>query len=190
MSTEDKYSKLSKGEKYDVNPFWDILHDTSNYIEARKKELTTKQARYDSDGIFVGTDDVGTGDYAYYFHDGNPFIKCYTEELNLGKLKTDGLKMLDLIFKTLKPKQDFVFISASQYMALSGSKSRTAYYNGIKDLVENNIIRISLSANMFFINPAMIFNGERTTKLNNLYDAESEYNRVKKYGGSAKNLKQ
>jgi hypothetical protein len=40
--------------------------------------------------------------------------------------------------------------------------SKTTWYNGISDLIDKKIVAASTITNMFFLNPAVFFNGDRT----------------------------
>ena len=99
--------------------------------------------------------------------DSKPFIKMYKEAVpHLSKLNHIGWKVLCLILSDLNRLETEVLINARSYSKLLGYSNTRDVYNGVKELLEINILARKTEKDMYFINIGYIFNGDRT-KLNN-----------------------
>ncbi len=109
--------------------------------------------------------------------DESEFIKIFTGNIDLlHKLSLAGRKVLDLLMVVLQKtaiKKDQIYLSDTVRKEvleeIPMDISRATLHRGIRDLVDKKIIARSLNTNVYFINPHVIFNGDRLA-----YKASSE----------------
>lgn len=109
--------------------------------------------------------------------DETEFIKIFTGNIDLiHQLSLSGRKVLDLLMVVLQKtaiKKDRVYLSDTVRKEVLDEIpmdiSRATLHRGIRDLVDKKIIARSLNTNVYFINPHVIFNGNRL-----VYKANSE----------------
>lgn len=96
-------------------------------------------------------------------HDGLPYVKVFQDKTNLLlELPTPSLKLFIYALGVARPITDLVFLNIHDCMVSCGFKSATSYREGIKGLIEANIIAKKSGSNMeFWINPNVFFNGNR-----------------------------
>ena len=63
----------------------------------------------------------------------------------------------------LTPKQDMFIFLKDECLEHTGYKSEKSIFIGLGSLVENNIIARGPADNLYFINPMVIFNGDRVS---------------------------
>lgn len=115
--------------------------------------------------------------------DTSEYIKLYKSAIPAIKnLRKSGQQMLLYVILHLKPKRDVVFIDAEDAITFIGNASKQTVYEGIGDLINNGIIARSLNGDklnqVFWVNPAVIFNGSRTVlspRMDSLIKTEAEY---------------
>jgi len=87
------------------------------------------------------------------------FVKLYLAGLKQAAgLSKAGLAMFELVYAQLqdKPSQDIVTLSL-----LTAGMKKTAYYNGLRELLEKEFLFRSPYDGMFFVNIRFMFNGDR-----------------------------
>jgi hypothetical protein len=140
-------------------------------------EITTKQFAPNTEHKVV-TDDDGVA-YAMYeipknktvMHDPAAYCKHYKGTSNvLMALKEPANKMYYYIHEHLDVNRDEICILMDDYLLFAGYKAsnRLNYYRAIEGLLAANIIARKVGmGSCFYINPNIIFNGDRT-KLKNV----------------------
>jgi hypothetical protein len=166
-------------KQFDSNPFLEDLLKVSGEIVPIKKKIKHLAVAVTEDGGLHSVKE-DTGDIKYFFKDFGVFTKMF-KGFKFSELSTEGIRMLEYIADKLKPNSDYIFVSYADYVTFSNSKSRNAYYRAIDDLVDKKIIALSMSANMFYVNPMKVFNGNRSVALDKIYSAQDEYKNQKKY---------
>ncbi|WP_144154412.1 hypothetical protein [Paraburkholderia sp. BCC1885] len=109
------------------------------------------------------------------FLDTAPFIKLFTEDLTpFLTLSHNGFKLLILIVSELakSPGKDEIYLHANTVTDVeTGAEilSRSAFYRAIPDLAQHGFIaKQKTRPHMFFVNPNLVFNGDRV-KFANTY---------------------
>ena len=101
--------------------------------------------------------------------DSSLFIKIFLNNVNvLFNLNKSGQKVLAWIIqeKLLIKNSDIVHITLKHF-TMSSAYSRRVYYAGIPNLLENRILaKKGISNDTYFLNPAVIFNGNRIACIN------------------------
>lgn len=159
--------------KYHDNPFLN-----SDEITVRNKMVKISVSSGDNHNVLLNTD---TGEMApthivsYRKVDDEEFVKLFTANIALTfNLSVAGRKTFDLLLRVLQKTaigKDQVYLSddirEDALMEFPNIKlSKATFHRGLKDLEENKIIARSVNTNVYFINPHLIFNGNRVAFTN------------------------
>ena len=99
--------------------------------------------------------------------DVTPFVKFFKGSfMHIVILNNPALRMLGFIVEFMHPNKDFIALPVMEVLEYCRYKSRTSrmlYYQGIKELLKNNIVSPKASSikNEYWINPNLFFNGDR-----------------------------
>lgn len=96
-------------------------------------------------------------------HDPMMYTKVYLSAfLHLNELPYSALKIFNYIVHTIKANKDYIFLNSAD-IELQCKISQATYYTAIKHLVEAKIIARKIGSSMeFWVNPNIVFNGNRT----------------------------
>lgn len=96
--------------------------------------------------------------------DSDQFVKLYCGSVALwADLSKPALKVFTWIVKNIKPQCDFIIIARDVILPEIGYKSSETLYRGLRELVKGGIIAKGQVDGMWFINPLVVFNGDRAT---------------------------
>jgi hypothetical protein len=161
----------SKGfEKHAENPF-----------KGFALALSTKKASYANQDRNISIVNETTGETisevthmsTFYKVDNAKFTKIYQGGLQaIFGLKSPGMKVLKIVLEQLSLTPGRDEISLSYVMASSDIKQST-YTRGVRELVEAKIIAPAFIPARWYINPTIIFNGDRLV-LTARYEKESK----------------
>lgn len=93
------------------------------------------------------------------------FVKLYTAQLDaFFELTEAGKRMVKYLIHVHQAdaNKHLFYLHPDQAEADGFSIPRTPWYAGLADLMDKKIIAASTLPNMFFLNPAVFFNGDRT----------------------------
>lgn len=113
--------------------------------------------------------DTNTGDSEdiTFFHrykevDKDKFVKLFVNEVQaLFDLSKTGLKVFGYVLQSLKINQDLIYIDIEDARNYCGYKSKKQVYKGLSELIGNKIIAMSKRTSLWYINPKIVFNGDR-----------------------------
>lgn len=162
--TQAEEKGVSKRKVFDKNPFLTFT------ITANKKKMTVSKG-----SIITGTTEAGenveveTTIAQAKLVDEESFIKIFSGQVSaIFDLSSSGIKLFTLLLVEAQKGigGDMVFLTpaiVSKLAKASGkSISASTYHRGINDLIDAKIIAsAALAAGWFYINPAIIFNGDR-----------------------------
>lgn len=148
-----------------LNPF---CFETEIKIETRKRNLTVSRGtelieRKDTSKTYfdniVHTQEV----------DKEEFIKLYTSQIKAYfDLTKTAYKVFFIFLRIYQDAigKDHFYLSCKKAMSLAEKidhfiLSESIFYRGIKELIEKRIIAKTNEKNWYFINPAIVFNGDR-----------------------------
>lgn len=148
-----------------LNPF---CFETELKIETRRKNLTVSRGTE-----LIERKDISKSYFANIVHtqevDKEEFIKLYTSQIKAYFDLTKTAYKVFFIF--LRIYQDAIgknhfYLSCKKAMSLAEKidhfvLSESIFYRGIKELIEKRIIAKTNEKNWYFINPAIVFNGDR-----------------------------
>jgi hypothetical protein len=155
-------NRLKYGMAFKENPF--VVHEGKIILEMDKTNKlknvgSTEWALYNTN-----TSEIQGTNILYRNHeiDSNKFVKLYVGQMQLlFDLTKPAQKLIQFIITELKPNQDEVFIYVPDAQKFCQWKARNQYYTAIKELVNKEIIAQSMKDGWFFVNPTVVFNGDR-----------------------------
>jgi hypothetical protein len=93
--------------------------------------------------------------------DRTPFIKLFSTKF-LPHLKKAGIIVFDYLCTiAIKYNTDYVILFPDDIVSRTGYKSKKSIYNGINELIDVNVIAKSDKPNIYWLNPSIIYKGER-----------------------------
>lgn len=156
---EHQVIKFSEAVRYKENPF---LENEVLKIDRGTKTIIAGSTRK----ILVDTDS-GEAEAIALLHkskevDRNKFVKLFINEVQaLFDLSKCGLKVFGFVLTALRINDAKIYINISQLCQYCGYKQRNQAYKGLGELMANKIIAMSSDPNLWFINPNVVFNGDR-----------------------------
>jgi hypothetical protein len=154
-------------KKNEENPFLNQTIEEITSSTTKRYKMATNQ----SESAILHAVDPHTGEKIGHTTfikqikvDQEQFVKIYLSRFSafLG-LNTQAMKVIDYILNQLKPDQDkfeFILDKCKKYTKY---KSHTPIYIGMKSLLENKIIARGPIDSVYYINPTVVFNGNRIT---------------------------
>lgn len=157
--------------KYQNNPF--IFEDTNKAV--LKLEIPTKTKKKIIGSSELGVVNVHTGEveggnflWKNVVVDEEKFSKIYLTEISaLYNLSKTGFRALSYILSKLEVNKDLVYVYLPEMQDYCNWKVRKTCNQGLKELVSSKIIAPSLQPGFWFINPHIVFNGNRLTLVSN-----------------------
>lgn len=157
-------NSIRQAPKFEENPF------IESAIKEIESNLVYKQkygTRTDEKGI-VTTVDHNTGEVFQTSFlrrvevDEDKFAKLYVQQLALlNNLSNAGIRVLGYLLTAIKPNAGEFVLHKDKCMQHCGYKTLKPVYKGLTELVNANIIARSSTEAVFFINPLVVFNGNR-----------------------------
>lgn len=94
--------------------------------------------------------------------DEEQFAKLYLSNFSaFFNLKPPAIKVFGYILNQLKPNQDEFMFILDDCLSYTGYKGKASVFQGLGQLVENEIIARGKTDFLYFINPMIVFNGSR-----------------------------
>ena len=161
-----RYKPLKEYPEFHENPFMEsaiseITENTMTKREFIKGNRTIINHVITDNGEIVG--------HSAFFRnilvDEEKFVKLFISkfaafyELNRSSIKIFGY----ILDKCLLPNRDDFFITYEEIQQYTGYQSLNVIRTGLSGLVENSIIARSTSPYRYFLNPLVVFNGDRVT---------------------------
>jgi len=159
-----KYNSITKFEEYKENPFIEKAIEDINIV---KKIQTIRPKDKNEIQMIVNSESEVTGHTAFMRYvevDETQFAKLYLNQFNaFWELSKPAIRVFGYILTKLVPKKDeFIFIM-EECLEHTGYTHRNSVMSGISVLIENNIIARTQHHFQYFINPLVVFNGDRVT---------------------------
>jgi hypothetical protein len=164
----------AKGEtEWIENPFWSALE-----IPTSRKKITINEDNIKTVNTKTGAE-TGTAEITKVYEvDKDIFVKVFARQLTVFfDLSQVGIKLLEVIMHEAgrDANTDAIYlspISTKDYMNKVGKRySQASYYRGRDELLGKGFIAKSVRQHIYFINPAMIWNGDRVKFITELSPA-------------------
>lgn len=124
--------------------------------------------------------------------DSERFVKLFVGQLHVFfDLKPGTVKLvtalIDELSQTRYMNGDQIYLnynSVKKYFSKNGAKApaRTTYLTALAELVEKGFVAPSVDANLFFINPAIFFNGDRVRFVTEIRRKRSKQEKLEDLG--------
>lgn len=94
--------------------------------------------------------------------DAQPCVKVYKSALkDIMNLSSQGTRILFKVMDELQKKEDEVYLHPAKIAEEYGLKNTRDITEGIKELIEKDILARKDKKHIYFVNPFMLFNGNR-----------------------------
>lgn len=158
--------KISDFRKNKENPFMQqAIEAIENHIVKKYKSSTGSDKK-----AVVAVADTESGEiFKTSFIrqievDEEQFAKLYLS--NFGAffdLSTPAIRVFGYCLTCMKPRNDMIIFSVEDCQKYTHYGSKASIYKGLAELINAEIIARGPSDNLWFINPLVIFNGDRVT---------------------------
>ena len=160
--------KFSEYEKNKENPFMkQAVEEIQKHIVKKYKNSTHAQREQRA---LVAAADLDTGEiFRTSFIrqievDDDQFTKLYLSEFKaFFNLSQSAIRVAGYIMQCMKPKKDMIMFILEDCMEYTGFKAQASLYKGLAELVAAEVIARGNHENLFYINPLIIFNGDRVS---------------------------
>jgi hypothetical protein len=165
--TKKKKFVLSDWEKYDSNPFVEQAIDQIQGHVVKKYRNATNTGEKAVLQAFDGNTGEVLGHTSFVRQievDEDQFTKIYLNNFSaFFGIKEAGIRVFGYIMTRMVPGQDLVIFLMNEAVEYTGYKSKNSIWRGLGELVENKIIARGPSESLYYINPMVVFNGNRVT---------------------------
>lgn len=155
---KNNIEKVSKAVRYTENPFlkdtWHIKKGKQTVIAGKTKDVLVNSDTGETEGMALvhRFKEVDTGE----------FVKIFKDEIRRTfDLSSTGNKAFGYILSILPIKSATIYLNVSKMIEYCGWNTTVSAYKGLGELIKNGIIAPSVEPNLWFINPNIIFNGDR-----------------------------
>lgn len=159
-----KYKSIKTFEEFEENPF---VEKAIQDIKIIKRQQVIRAKNKDEIQMIVNTDGEVEG-YSAFMRlvevDEEKFAKVYLSQfVAFWELSKPAIRVFGYILSVLKPKQDNFYFIMEDCLKYTGYSHRNHVLTGLANLMECSIIARSSNSVRYFINPLVVFNGDRVT---------------------------
>lgn len=145
-------SSLRYKPRYSENPFVD--DHIRMIVPGRSHEYVHLESLTNQDGV--------PHIVRHQVVDEEKFVKIYIAYMDVWMgLSKKAQKVLQYVFKSLKPNKDKVEISIEGLSDFTGYNSYGPLYSGLNELIEAQLLCRTRHELIYYINPKFVFNGNR-----------------------------
>lgn len=163
---QKKNYKLSEYKSNITNPFMDqALEEIQGNITKKYRSATNTGEK----AILKAVDDNGellghTSFVRQIEVDEEQFTKIYLSQFSaFFDLKPQAIKVFGYIMTKMVPGQDLFIFLMHECLDYTGYKSKNSLWIGLGDLVQHEIIARGPADTLYYINPMVVFNGNRVS---------------------------
>lgn len=157
-----KYRKLTELETFKENPF---IEKAVNDIKVVRKQQVIRPRNKDEIQMIMSSEGEVTGYTAFTRFievDEEKFAKVYLSQFaNFWELSKPAIRVFSYILTVLQPRMDTFIFKMDDCLKHTGYTHRNNVLTGLANLAECNIIARSNYDWEYFINPLVVFNGDR-----------------------------
>jgi hypothetical protein len=159
-----KYKSIRDFTAYNENPF---VEKAVQDIKIVRRQQVIRPRNKDEIQMITSTDGEVTG-YSQFMRfievEEEKFAKLYLSQLaSFWELTKPSIRVFSYILTVLKPKQDLFIFIMEDCLQYAGYSSERSVFEGLTGLIEANIIARSNHHLKYYINPLVVFNGDRVT---------------------------
>lgn len=164
MEKAGKYKKLKEFEAFEENPF---IEKAVNDIKVVRRTQVIRPQSKDEIQMITSADGEVTGYTAFMRFvevDEERFAKVYLSQFTaFWELSKPAIRVFSYILTVLKPKQDSFMFDMSDCLAHTKYSTEKSVFEGLSSLIECGIVARGNRHYRYFINPLVVFNGDRVT---------------------------
>lgn len=164
MEKGNKYKKLKEFEAFEENPF---IEQAVNDIKVIKRTQVIRPKSKDEIQMITSTDGEVTGYTAFMRFvevDEERFAKVYLSQFtSFWDLSKPAIRVFSYILTVLKPKQDSFMFDMTDCLTHTKYSTEKSVFEGLSSLIECGIVARGNRHYKYFINPLVVFNGDRVT---------------------------
>lgn len=157
-----KYNKVTAHEQFKENPF---VENAIQQINITKKTQVIRPKNRDEIQMITSSDGEVTGYTAFTRFievDEEKFAKVYLSQFaSFWELSRAAIRVFGYLLTVLQPKKDTFIFKMDDCLQHTGYKHKKDVLSGLGNLIECNIIARSNYDWEYFINPLVVFNGDR-----------------------------
>ena len=155
----EKIIRLTASKKYEFNPF---IEGGVLKIDKGKKTIIAGGTK----DVMMNTETGEVTGMALLHRvkeiDKTQFIKIYIDEVkSLFDLSKTGIRTFNYILTCMRMNEAQIYLNIHKLVEYAEWTNTTQAYKGLGELIANSIIAPSCQPNIWFINPNVIFNGDR-----------------------------
>ena len=159
----NEYKPLKNYAKHEENPY---IPDVIENMQVRRKRHTMSPTNKDVMHYVVNRETGEVDGYSAFIRetevDEMQFVKVFTRELRaLWDLSKVASRVLAYVMGCMRMGEGSIYFDTRKCMEYTGYKSERSIINGVSELIEHRVLARSTSINIYFINPSIIFNGNR-----------------------------
>lgn len=158
------YKKVTDHEKFKENPFVEKAIEDIRIVK-RTQVVRPKEAGEIQMIVADNGEVQGHSAFMRFIEvDEERFAKVYLSQFAaFWELSKPAIRVFGYVLTVLKPKQDSFILRMDACLQYTGYKSRKEIFTGLSALMEAGIIARSNYDFEYFINPLIVFNGDRVT---------------------------
>lgn len=160
-----KYKKIRQYENFESNPFAEKAIEETQIV--KKQQMIRPTDRNEIHMIVnSGTGQVEgqTAFMRFIEVDEEKFAKVYLNQFSaFFDLSKSAIKVFGYILTIIPPNKDSFYFIMEECLKYTGYSTDKSVFEGLAALIENNIIARSNNHVRYFINPLVVFNGNRVT---------------------------
>lgn len=170
--TSQQQTGLRATPLYSGNPF---LNGTLISVQGKKKRYNVATKA----DLIVSPEGEVSGGIEHVITrivDDSKFVKLFVEGMRgMYDLSSPGMKMFCYLYEQVqnKPNTDKFYLYGPECEKEPWGIKRNTFYSGVLELVTKGFVARSDAKHMFYLNPAMIWNGDRFTFINEYKKASS-----------------
>jgi hypothetical protein len=158
------YKSVKQYEAFKENPF---IEKAIEDIKVIRKTQVMRSKNRDEIQMIVNSDGEVEGHTAFMKFvevDEEKFAKLYLSQFTaFWELPKAAIRVFGFIINVLKPKKDEFYLEMTKCLEYTQYKHPKDVLSGLSGLIECGIIARSDSHFKYFINPLVVFNGDRVT---------------------------
>lgn len=159
-----KYNKVRDYESHQTNPF--IEKAISDIKIIKKNQVVKSQDRSEIQMIVNQSGEIEghTAFMRFVEVEEDKFTKVYLNQFHsFWDLSKSAIRVFGYIMTVLIPKKDWFYFDMADCLKYTKYSTEKSVFEGIGSLIENGIIARSESHIKYYINPLVIFNGDRVS---------------------------
>jgi hypothetical protein len=162
MNSGNSYKKITDYASFDENPFMD---NAVNDIRVIKKTqiVRPKNSSEIQQIVAQGGEVTGYSAFMRFIEvDEERFAKVYLNQFaSFWDLPNTAIRVFGYVINTIKPKQDTFTFDLEDCLSYTKYKTKKSVFEGLSALIECIIIARGNRHYKYFINPLVVFNGDR-----------------------------